>query len=406
MSPSITEFDNLDECLVCSGKRLYRYLDLGSQPLANDLKDDIEDSRNLYPLQLNVCVDCWHSQLSVAVNPELLYRNYLYVSGTTKTLNDFFDNLAEVKTRELGKGRVLDIACNDGTFLEKFKNRGWEVYGIDPAENLRILCDRKGINTQTAFFAGKNYVRPNEKFDLITCFNVLAHIPNPVDFLNEAKCLLNEGGEILVQTSQRDMVIEGQFDTVYHEHHSFFSLSSFQSIAKRVGLFIKKIDLTDINGGSYLISFTKSEKLIPLSVSDMAQKEENEGRNSIELYERYTDKVNRIKSQVVSIVSQLREEGFRIIGFGAAAKGIVLLNYFDMNVDFVIDENELKVGKYIAGVDAAVVTYPEELDGKICFVILAWNLYDEITGKITAMYPHLKCKFLRVFPEISCSESE
>jgi 2-polyprenyl-3-methyl-5-hydroxy-6-metoxy-1,4-benzoquinol methylase len=395
-----TEFKDLKDCLACGSRNLHKYLDLGLQPLANDLKDKIEDVRSLYPLQLNVCKECWHSQLSIAVNPELLYKNYLYVSGTSQTLHKFFDDLAERKTKGLNPGNVLDIACNDGTFLEKFKSRGWSVYGVDPAENLRHLCEEKGINVQTSFFAGKNYKRPNKKFDLITCFNVLAHISNPVTFLKEAAAVLNDDGEILVQTSQRDMVIEGQFDTVYHEHHSFFSLSSFVSLSWRAGLFVKKVEYTDIHGGSYLVSLTKNPFLISDSISDEIIKEEGEGRYSIELYDNYTKKVTEIKDKVNEVISEVKNQGYKTVGFGAAAKGIVLLNYFGLNLDFVIDENDLKINKYIAGVDTLISDYPKEINEKVCFVILAWNFYDEIVGKIKSKYPNIECKFLKVFPEI------
>lgn len=403
-----TEFKKLDKCLACNGENLYNYLDLGSQPLANDLKENLSDSRSLYPLKLNVCKDCWHSQLSIAVNPSLLYKNYLYVSGTSQTLNKFFEDLVEKKTQELGVGKVLDIACNDGTFLQKFKNKGWETYGIDPAENLRYLCEQKGINIQTSFFAGEGYTRPTERFDLITCFNVLAHIPNPAEFLIEASELLSDNGEILIQTSQKDMVVEGQFDTVYHEHHSFFSLSSFLSIAKRANLFLKEIKYTEIHGGSYLISFSKkeiklSDKIESKNLNEIS-KERVEGRYDIELYKNYTNKVNNSRDEIRTIVANLRDEGNKIIGFGAAAKGIVLLNYFDLNLDYVIDENKLKVNKYIAGTDTLVSDYPESIDGKVCFVILAWNFYDEIVKKIKIRYPKLDCYFLRVFPEISLTK--
>jgi SAM-dependent methyltransferase len=396
-------YKNLNECLACGSKQLYEYMSLGMQPLANDLKASPEDTKELYPLSLNVCCDCWHSQLGIAIDPKLLYKNYLYVSGTTKTLNDFFDNLAYEKTLSIGAGNVLDIACNDGTFLEKFKKYGWNCYGIDPAENLKELSTSKGLNIQTSFFAGEGYVRPIEKFDLITCFNVLAHVPNPVDFLIEAKNLLSGDGKILVQTSQRDMVTCTQFDTAYHEHHSFFSISSFIAIGKRSGLFIEDVQYTDVHGGSYLITFSTT----PNEEFEIAhyKEEYEEGRYSIQLYKDFNKKTSSLYDRVHNTINEYKNKGFDLVGFGAAAKGIVMLNFFSINLNYVLDENSLKIGKYIGGVDTIIKNINDvELENKTCFVILAWNFFDEIVTKIKNRWPDKEYVFLRVFPNVDISE--
>ncbi len=231
----MSDFTVLDSCLACASAGLTKLLDLNTQPLANSYHQ-IGESLPEFPLGVNLCTRCFHVQQFVAVNPDLMFKDYLYVSGTSTTLLEYFDWFAKRLDEKYGAGfgvqkSVLDIACNDGTQLAAFKKYGWDIYGVDPAENLlersravggTIVCDY--WNLETAQAMGK-------KFDVLVAQNVFAHVGDPFGFLEACKKAMHEGSKLHIQTSQADMFAHGQFDTIYHEHISFFSARSMRTLA-------------------------------------------------------------------------------------------------------------------------------------------------------------------------------
>ena len=223
-------YKDIDSCLCCGSQELNTFLDLGKQPLANNLNKTMDQEYEEFPLLVNYCKNCWHSQLSISVDPEILFRDYFYVTGTSKTMHEYCEQLAQIlfEKSENKKCTILDIASNDGTFLEKFKKYNWDLYGVDPAQNLAESSRTKGIKTFVNFFGAED-IEFGTKFDFITAMNVFAHVPDPFKFLMECKNILKKGGNIVIQTSQRDMVEHRQFDTVYHEHISFFSIRSMKT---------------------------------------------------------------------------------------------------------------------------------------------------------------------------------
>src|SRR5271165_1803863 len=208
----------ITHCLACGGSHLDPYLDLGRQPLANSYHDG-SAPLDEFPLGVSVCPDCWHTQLTVAVDPDLMFKNYLYVSGTTSTLSRYFVDFVlrterdQPLTRPL---RVLDIASNDGSLLEKFKLRGHVVQGVDPADNLRSRSHAKDIPTIVGYWNEAALGQIGEQFDVIVAMNVLGHITYPAEFLALCGRALKPHGRIYIQTSQALMVKNGEFDTIYH----------------------------------------------------------------------------------------------------------------------------------------------------------------------------------------------
>ena len=232
------------QCFACDSSELYSVLDLGNQPLANSYLKHQTDNELVFPLRLNFCKNCTHLQLSHTVDPKLLFKNYLYVSGTSNTLREYFKDFVLLTEKYVKNiNNVLDIACNDGSQLAAFKSKGYATYGIDPAENLLassiqfgdIKCDYLTQDSINSF---------DVKFDIIIAQNVFAHNNYPVEFLKHCAGALSDDGCIFIQTSQANMISNNEFDTIYHEHLSFFNVRSMTTIAKRTNL--KLIDVLKV----------------------------------------------------------------------------------------------------------------------------------------------------------------
>ena len=267
---STNNFYEQKECLCCGKENLDILLDLNEQPLANSYHDNSEELEK-YPLGVNLCQDCYHIQLTDAVNPDLLFKDYLYVSGTTQTLKDNFKWFADYvvenhpvvnKLRGTGVSSVLDIACNDGTQLDFFKEKGIATYGIDPAENLYELSS-KNHNVICDYFDSKLYeegwpLEGYKTFDIIIAQNVFAHNSNPKKFLEDCEKVMNDDSKLYIQTSQAEMILNNQFDTIYHEHISFFNINSFNELTKRTNLHLVDVIKTPVHGISYLFTLSKN----------------------------------------------------------------------------------------------------------------------------------------------------
>ena len=382
------EYKILDTCLVCDSKNLQPFCDLGTQPLANNLKDKVDQPDELFPLKTNVCTDCWHSQLSVAVDREALFRHYLYVSGTTNTMVNEFDAVAKVITAENPNGKkMLDIASNDGTLMRSFMKCGWDTWGIDPAENL-VGASSLRFNMICDFFPSE---RLRGKFDVITAFNVFAHVPNPVDFVRSCAEHLADDGTLYIQTSQKNMIKNGEFDTIYHEHHSFFSVNSMATIVHRAGLYLSDVEFRPIHGTSYLFKIKKSPQVTEKPIiTEAVQKKMDEEKHlySIDTYKEFGAKVEQNKNKLRELIANSRKT---VVGYGCAAKGVVRTNYFGVHHKYIVDENPLKIGKVVGGVNIRIAS-PEEfmIDPEpLLIIVYAWNLYDEIVGKIRKQRPNM-----------------
>jgi SAM-dependent methyltransferase len=229
-------YAHVTRCRCCGANSLVPVLDLGSQPLANSYTP-APARQPTYPLELHVCRECFHNQLSVVVDPDAMFKNYLYVSGTSRTLRTHFVGLAREALRWLGPGtrRVLDLACNDGTLLESFRAQGCEVTGVDPAVNLVDHARSKGLAVVEGYWPA---VAPQVTgpFDLISACNVLAHVFDPVSFLKSALERLSDRGMLVVEFPYaRDLIRHGEWDTIYHEHLSYFLAGPFLRLIERLG---------------------------------------------------------------------------------------------------------------------------------------------------------------------------
>jgi 2-polyprenyl-3-methyl-5-hydroxy-6-metoxy-1,4-benzoquinol methylase len=387
-------YRKIESCLCCGNTNLNLILDLNSQPLANSYLKDPNDLEDVFPLAINYCDDCSHVQLTHAVDPDRLFRDYLYVSGTTKTLRDYFDWFVEFTENYVTGKNVLDIACNDGSQLDSYKRKGYNTFGIDPAENLyqqsskkhSIVCD---------YLSEESIQKFNCEFDIIIAQNVFAHNTYPQQFLETCKEKLKHDGCIFIQTSQADMIINNQFDTIYHEHISFFSVKSFCTLAKRSGLNVVDVKRTPVHGTSFVfvLSKTKEDKS-----EYFISKEVN---LNMDMMNSYSELCKQVSKQTLDKVNELKYDGYKVIGYGAAAKGNTFLNFSKIELDYIIDDNELKQGLYTPGSKIIITSIDKLLseENKICVVPLAWNFFDEIKQRILDRTDR-SIKFLKYFPNL------
>lgn len=399
---SIENVKELHECLCCGSKNLELTLDLGQQPMANSFLSTPDEAELTFPLVLNRCTNCSHLQLSHAVNPDLLFKNYLYVSGTSQTLRDYFDWFAkETLTYNPNATSVLDIACNDGSQLNSFKALGLKTYGVDPATNLHSISSANHEVICDYFTAECVEQLKDKNIDIITAQNVFAHNSYPLEFLRQCKEIMHDRSVLFIQTSQADMVLNNEFDTIYHEHLSFFCANSMNELAQRAGLHLIAITKTPIHGNSYVFVFSKQPA--PGNVEEVLAKERAAGLQDPQTYVEYARKAQQVVKDLKDTIVACRAENFLIVGYGAAAKGMTLLNYGNLALDFIIDDNPLKQGLYTPGMHVPIYSIDildENQDEKIAFIPLAWNYFNEISTKIKEKRNKDGDIYIRYFPTI------
>jgi SAM-dependent methyltransferase len=375
-------------CLACGASVLVSCLDLGAQPLANEFKNSATEPEETYPLAVVRCVECDHLQLDYFIDPDLMFKNYLYVSGTSETYREYLTWFAN----KVGKAgdRVLDIGCNDGTQLDMFKAIGCETWGVDPAENLWPVSSAN--HNVTLGYFDESY-DPGVTFDVMNAQNVFAHNRDPTGFLVNAKRFMHPGTRFYIQTSQADMVLNGEFDTIYHEHINFFNVLSFKKLAERAGLVLLDVIKTKIHGTSYMF-IVGLEGEPDANVARELEREDAVGLHKSATYDMWAKNCYAFAAKVRADLS-----GKYVVAYGAAAKGNTMLNFLKFRPEVIIDDNHLKQGKFSPGVRALVTgsghiaTLPAV---PVVFLPLAWNLFDEIKIKILSVRDNPLDSFYRL----------
>lgn len=394
------ECEEIKECIACGSTDLIEVLNLSEQPLANSYKKEQNEVEPYYPLAINRCNHCYHVQLTHRVNPDLMFKDYAYVSGTAKTQLEYFDWFTQFVKEKLGFSptNVLDIGCNDGSQLNYFQDRGAETYGVDPAENLFPTSSARH-NVVCGYFTGQEWTG---KFDAIVCQNAFAHNFNQLELLQNISNKMHTESLLFATTSQCDMILNNEFDTIYHEHLSFYNVKSIDALCKRAGLNLIDVVKSPVHGTSYIFIISKY-KSAPATIRNLIDIETNKGLYKPETYDKYALECMNVAGKFKATIEKYRASGIPVVGFGAPAKGNTLMNFAGIGPDFTIDENPLKQGLFCPGVDVPIYGM-EALNGlkdvdSVCFVPLAWNFYKEIYSKITAIRPDKKDIFVRYFPE-------
>ena len=396
-------------CLACDSEHVHLALNLGMSPLANSYKNSANDDDARFPLAVNLCYNCYHLQLSHTVDPGVIYKNYMYATGTNNTIQQYcewFANFVREYNNYHSASKVLDIGCNDGTQLDYFAELGYKTYGIDPAENLHDRISSK--HTAVCDFFGPAAVDKLKSlqltYDIITAQNVFAHNPDPMQFLQSAKKLMHHNTLLFIQTSQADMVMHNEFDTIYHEHINFFNANSMDKLADRAGMNLVDVIKTSIHGNSYIFVLRNSNER-PYNVLNIIAMERNAGMYQLATYQQWNKNVQENVHDLIKQVNLYRSEGYHIVGYGAAAKGMTLINFSGLDLDFIIDDNPLKQGKFAPGTAIPIVSISELSKipdyEHVLFIPLAWNFFSEIKQRIESCRQVNGDKFLSYFPKVT-----
>jgi len=403
-------------CRFCGTKLDHVFVDLGTSPLANSFlsPSDLKLKETFYPLCTFVCEECYLVQLDQVESPKNIFSNYAYFSSYSET---WLKHVQSFVTKMIGRFRldksnqIIEIASNDGYLLQHFKKKNISVLGIEPASNIAKVAEEKGIPTLVKFFdsqTAEELVTSGKKTDLLIAFNVLPHVPDLNDFLKGMKILLKPNGIIVIQFSAHilQLIKQNEFDMIYHEHFSYFSLLSVQRILAFSGLTIFDVEELPIHGGSLRLYVRHTENTtLPVqpSLNHLLQKEQQFGLTDLSTYGNFQRMVNETKNKIHDFFINAKSEGKKIVCYGAPAKGNTLLNYCGIGTDFIdytVDRNPHKQGLFLPGTHIPV--YPPEKIAETkpdYLVILSWNLKDEIMEQMSHIF-EWGGKFIVLIPEV------
>ncbi len=403
----------ISHCRACGASRLAMILSLGETPLANAL---VEESRRgepepRYPLDLVLCEACSLVQITVTVPPEILFRDYRYFSSFSDTMLKHADAIAGRLTTELGLGPeslAAEIASNDGYLLKAYVRRGVPVLGIEPARNVAKVAEEDGVRTIAEFFGadlGRKLAADGLRADVLHANNVMAHVPDIRGVLAGVEAFLKDDGRFVMETPYvRPMLDHCEFDTIYHEHLFYWSMTALSNVAASVGLTVVDVEDLPIHGGSIRVSMKRKGRGAPSqAVVERLATEKSWSVTAPSAYRPFADRVGQLKRELVALVSELKSEGHTIAAYGAAAKGSTLLNHFGIGkdvLDFVVDRSTHKQGRRMPGIDVPIVA-AEELARRrpdYC-LLLTWNFTDEILAQQKA-YRDAGGKFIIPIPEV------
>ncbi len=375
------------ECRSCGNENLKRVVSLGYQPLANNLTNKKDEKCELYPLEVNYCSQCHNCQLSVAVDPKKMFSNYLYTSSTSKIFRDHFVEAAKKYVKELKlnkkKSYIIDIGSNDGVALKPFIDLGFKkILGVEPAKNLAKLANKNKIKTFNGFLEKKNIKKIKKNADLILASNVFAHSDNLKEMTECMLTLLSKKGTIIIEVQYLMNTLKDlTFDNIYHEHYNYWSLTSLIYFFNQFKAKIFRSERVDTHGGSIRIYIKKDKKVkIEQSVKKMLREEEIFGIKDFKTYQKFGQKVYKIRENVLENIKKLKSKNKKIIGYGAPAKATTALNFFGISkeIDFIVEDNKLKHNKFIPGVQIPIKNKSQIKDKKNILLVLAWNFYNDI----------------------------
>jgi SAM-dependent methyltransferase len=389
-------------------------LDLGRVPLANALltAQQLQEPEDRFPLELYFCPQCALVQIAETVPPARLFRDYAYASSFSDTMVEHARGLVATLIGRRGLGPaslVIEVASSDGYLLQFYKQRGIPVLGIEPAANIAELAiATKGIPTLVEFFdeeLARRLAAEGRLADVIHAHNVFAHVPDPNRFVGGVKQVLKPDGVAVVEAPYvRDLIATLEFDTIYHEHFSYYSLSAVEALCRRHGLVINDVELVPIHGGSLRLFMAHAGSPASARVGELLAKEKSEGLLSFDYYRDFGDRVSRLKQQLLALLHQLQEQGHRIAAYGASAKGSTLMNAFGIDrrlVEFGVDRSHLKQGRYTPGNHLPILPPEALLERRPDYVLLlTWNFAAEILAQ-QAEFRRGGGKFIVPVPEVT-----
>lgn len=378
-------------CRSCEAPLKDMIVALGTMPLANSLLDptQLQGDEPAFPLDLYLCPHCSLVQLKQNVSATVLFKNYFYFSSYSDTMlasaKDISQKMTHAKTLK-EDSLVVELASNDGYLLQYYLANNIPVLGIDPAENIAEVANKKGIHTLSEFFSkdlAETLVAQNKQADIIHANNVLAHVPFLNDFVQGIKVLLKPQGTAVIEVPYVvDMIEKNEFDTIYHEHLCYFSLTALDHLFARAQLKIIDVEKLDIHGGSLRLFVSHPQAEQSPRVNEMLDLEKTIHIDSMAYYKNFSSSIKEIKHLLTSLLDTLKEAGKTIVAYGASAKGSTLLNVFGINkdrLDFVVDRSTAKQGYYTPGSHLPIYAPEKLLENMPDYVLLlTWNFKEEI----------------------------
>ena len=406
----------MNRCRFCDKQLKYTFADLGVSPLANAYltTEQTNQMEPFFPLRACVCERCFLVQLPVFQSSEEIFSEYAYFSSYSDSWLQHAKKYAEsmIERFDLGiQSQIIEIASNDGYLLRNFLEKGFSVLGIEPAKNVAEAAIDIGIPTVVKFFGvqtAKELVLDGKYADLLIGNNVLAHVPDVNDLIKGMKIILKPQGIITMEFPHLMRLIdENQFDTIYHEHFSYFSFTTVRQIFMHHDFKIFDVEELPTHGGSLRIYACHSEdhsKETTKRVDNLLEREEVAGFKDLKIYLDFDEKVKTIKRSILSFVNKAKNEGNSIVGYGAPAKGNTLLNYCGIRkdyIDYTVDRSPHKQGYFLPGTHIPIY-HPDKIKETQpdYIVILPWNLKDEIMKQM-AHIREWNGRFVTLIPEVS-----
>ena len=405
---------NFSTCRFCN-KKLVSFCDLGKSPLANSFlgENELKIEEPFYPLHAYVCEACYLVQLEEIQSPKDIFQDYAYFSSYSSTWLKHCQDYANraIKRLDLNKNKqVIEIASNDGCLLSFFKEKEISVLGIEPAANIAKKAEASEIPTINKFFnsqLAQELASTQKQADLLIGNNVLAHVPNLNDFIVSLKIILKPKGVITLEfPSLLELMEHNQFDTIYHEHFSYFSYLTIEKIFAHHGLNLFDVEELKIHGGSFRIYIQHQENLdncVSGNIARIKLREKNHGLDKLESYHSFSKKIKETKYLLHQFLTKIKQSGKSIAAYGAPAKGNTLLNYCGIGtdlIDYTVDINPHKQERFLPGThipifhpDKIKTTKPDYL------LILPWNIKNEIMEQMKFII-QWGGKFITPIPEI------
>jgi len=373
------------DCRICDAELPEPFLDLGDQPPANNLTTTFAKAREAatYPLALAKCGQCHGVQLTHTVDPKLLFENYLYKSGASRALREHFAALAEELTQGRAPGTVVDVGSNDGILLDSFAVQGWKTVGVEPAKALAEASREAGHAVYDEFFDSGlacSIVEDWGQVDLITANNVFAHTGDLNEFLEGVETLLVDGGRFVFEVAHLPVMLrDGTFDLVYHEHIFCHSLTTLSFLLEKHGMTVLDADLVSTHGGSLRVVATSDDEA-PMSERAKAilRDERMNGVFNKPAYDSFVARAHRVRTELRDEIAKHLKAGRKVVGFTCPAKAATLTNFCGLtreHIAYIVDDNELKQGRYLPGSGIPVVgseRFVEEPPDVV--IVFAWNL--------------------------------
>lgn len=408
----------MEPCIVCGGGNVREFLDLGRMSLANKFltREELEAApETTYPLVVGFCPECHHVQLTSHVAPPAMFDHYLYISSMSETLKNHLHDLAKTMTGRLGLGGddlVLDIGSNDGTLLQGFRACGTRILGVDPAANLADLAREKGVETVTGFFGeetARRLVAERGQARLLTSTNSFPHIPNLQDFLKGVDIMMAPDGAMVIECHYlRDLLEQNAFDTIYHEHVSFWALGPMMTLFARFGMEPVMVERLPLHHGQIRATIRRKGVATPdASVGRLLAEEQAMGLDRFDTYETFARKAVELRESLLGTIGRLAAEGKTVVGYGAPAKASTLITFLQLgpqHIAYIADRSPLKQGRFTPGAHIPVVAPERLLEEQPDYVLLlAWNFAEEIMQQ-QAEYKRRGGKFILPIPAVSIVE--